>query len=213
MLRIDNNNSYKSPSFRGLNLGPKAAKAMDKIGAIKSPGQRFIFGAAALAFQPALDKLNPWVDKETADTSAKRSVAKAIVSTATGVIIREGCIVGTNALLNGKNIAKKLPQFITKDKNHSSAVIGTLMGLAVMMFTNFLIDAPLTNKLTNFLLKNKEADKKQAPQNNGASQPKTPAPSFSQNPQEQLAALKEKIRTGELPPMSQVNMEALKWVS
>ena len=41
---------------------------------------------------------------------------------------------------------------MTKDKGHTSAVIGTLMGLAVMMFTNFLIDVPLTDKFTHLFM-------------------------------------------------------------
>ena len=97
--------------------------------------------------------MNPWVDDETKQTSAIRSTAKAVASTLTGVIIREGCIIGTNAILNNKNLIKKLPEYMTKDKGHTSAVIGTLMGLGVMIFTNFLIDVPLTDKFTNLFTK------------------------------------------------------------
>ena len=147
MLTINNNTLYKSPGFKGLNIGPKAQKALDKLGALKSPGQRLAFGVAAFTLHPLMDKMNPWVDDETRETSAIRSTAKAIASTTTGVIIREACIIGTNKLLGNENIIKKLPQYMTKDKGHTSAVIGTLMGLAVMMFTNFLIDVPLTDKI------------------------------------------------------------------
>ena len=149
MLTINNNTLHKSPNFGGLNVGPKAQKVFDKLGALKSPGQRLAFGVAAFALHPFMDKMNPWVDDETKETSAIRSTAKAIASTLTGVIIREGCIIGTNALLGNENIVKKLPKYMTKDKGHTSAVIGTLMGLAVMMFTNFLIDVPLTDKFTH----------------------------------------------------------------
>ena len=32
--------------------------------------------------------------------------------------------------------------------------MGTLISLGIMLYTNFKIDAPYTNKLTNFLLEN-----------------------------------------------------------
>jgi len=211
MLKINNNMPYSGPAFRGLTIGPGAGKVLDKIGALKSPGQRLAFGVAALALHPVMDKLNPWIDDETKKTSAIRSAAKAIACTLTGVIIREACIIGTNALLNGKKFASKLPEFVTKDKSHSSAVIGTLAGLGIMMFTNFLIDVPLTDKLTHLFTKiaNKKGNKGQAP--------KAPIPvlkdTFSAEDKNKLHTIKEKIDRGELPPMSQVNMEVLKWAS
>ena len=218
MLKINNNISYKSPNFRGLTIGPNAAGFLDKVGAIKSPGQRLAFGIAALALHPVMDKMNPWVDDETKNTSAIRSAAKAVASTTTGVIIREACIVGTNTLLNNKNILSKLPEFMTKDKGHTSAVIGTLAGLGIMIFTNFLIDVPLTDMFTRFFTK--LAGKKTE------NQAKTPAPAFNdtfnssytnntlkQDTKQQLQIIKEKIDKGELPPMSQVNMEVIKCAS
>lgn len=213
MLKVNNNIQYTGPNFRGLTIGSGTRRALDKIGALKSPGQRLAFGVAALVLHPVMDKLNPWVDDETKHTSAIRSAAKAVASTTTGVIIREACIVGTNALLNSKTLASKLPEFITKDKNHSSAVIGTLAGLSVMIFTNFLIDVPLTDKLTH-IFTNKFGKK-----NN--TQTKAPAPAFkpafadtfSPSEKTQLNIIKDKINRGELPPISQVNMEVIKCAS
>ncbi len=231
MLKVNNNTAYTSPNFKGLTIGPNASKVLDKIGALKSPGQRLAFGVAALALHPVMDKLNPWVDEETKNTSAIRSAAKAIASTTTGVIIREACIVGTNALLNGKTFASKLPEFITKDKSHSSAVVGTLAGLGIMIFTNFLIDVPLTDKLTHLFTKvfgkkdaNKGEPKAPAPAFTPAYAPASapalaqvskavPSDTFSRSEKIQLHTIKEKIDKGELPPMSQVNMEVIKCAS
>lgn len=213
MLKI-NNISHTSPNFKGISIGPKTAKVLDKVGALKSPGQRLAFGIAALTLHPIMDKLNPWVDDETKNTSAIRSAAKAVASTTTGVMIREICIVGTNALLGNKKLASYLPEFMTKDKNHTSAVVGTLAGLGIMIFTNFLIDVPLTDKLTHIFTNfaNKKGSKKET---------KTPAPAFSDtftrtvnsDIKQQLYSIKEKIDKGELPPMSQVNMEVIKCAS
>ena len=107
---------------------------------------------------------------------------------------------------------------MTKDKGHTSAVIGTLAGLGIMIFTNFLIDVPLTDMFTRFFTK--FAGKK------AENQAKTPAPTFNdtfnnshtnntlnQDTKQQLQIIKEKIDKGELPPMSQVNMEVIKCAS
>lgn len=197
-------------------MGPKTRKAFDTLGNIKSPGQRLIFGVSALAIHPVLDKMNPWVDEDTKETSAIRSAAKAIASTLTGVIIREGCIIGTNAILNNKTLTSKLPKYMLKDKNHTSAVIGTLMGLGVMIFTNFIIDVPLTDKFTSIFTKMRTGKKGQKTdtkenKNTPESSAKAPAPAFSKNVKENLHIIDEKIKKGELPPMSQINMEVIKW--
>ncbi len=86
------------------------------------------------------------------------------------------------------------------------------MGLGVMIFTNFLIDVPLTDKFTNLFTKH--AKKKG---NIKDTNPKynMPKPSLKSNldgeSKEQLKNLLNKIQAGELPPMSQVNMEVIKW--
>ena len=206
MLRINSNMSYTSPNFKGLSIGPGAARMLDKVGALQSPGQRLAFGVAALVLHPVMDKLNPWIDEETKKTSAVRSAAKAIACTTTGVIIREACILGTNAILESKKLASKIPEFMKQNKNHTAAVIGTLMGLGIMMFTNFLIDVPLTDKLTHLFTK-----KMNSKNNTGSDKIQTPAPSFNKNTKEQMHSIKEKIDKGELPPMSQVNMQVIKW--
>lgn len=208
MLSINNNTLHKSPNFKGLNIGPKASKALDKLGALQSPGQRLAFGVAALALHPVMDKMNPWIDDETKETSAIRSTAKAIACTLTGVIIREACILGTDALLSNENIVKKLPQFMTKDKGHTGAVIGTLMGLGIMMFTNFLIDVPLTDKLTHMFT---ERAKKKGKLKNNNTEYQMPKPSFNVDYKVKMQEISNKITSGELPPMSQVNMGVLKW--
>lgn len=236
MLKVNNDRyiTQKSPNFKGLSLGPKARKAFDTLGNIKSPGQRLIFGVSALAIHPVMDKMNPWVDEKTKETSAIRSAAKAIACTVTGVIIREGCILGTDAILNNKNLSSKLPKYMLKDKNHTAAVIGTLMGLGVMMFTNFIIDVPLCNKLTTIFTKMRSG------KNAGANKAKTPKettpapketavqnnpemPGFSKNteilspkaPEPRIAnpntLSPENSRKEGKPPISQVNMEVLKW--
>ena len=146
--------------------GERANKAIKWIGKnISSPENRFILGATALMSQPFIDLSNKKVDEDTRKVSAARTVAKIIAGTATGVLIRSGCIHAVNAFT-------KLPREIRPDMKFKTLrtlltpsekvcknlaeyknAMGTIIATVVMMFTNFLIDAPLTKFLTNTFVK------------------------------------------------------------
>ncbi len=149
--------------------------------------QRLTMGIAAILIQPFIDLNNKKVDEKTRKTSTARTTAKIIAGTTTGVLIRQGCInliekftqnkevldyENAKAASKGKplkEIPKKfsklqqwlLPkEFKVEEIKKYRNLIGTLVGLGVMCFTNFLIDAPLTMFLTNvFTGKNKEGGK------------------------------------------------------
>jgi len=186
---IDNN----SCSFKGLN----AEKFLRKAADLNSVHQRFATGAAALAFQPIIDLQNKDIDKETRQVSAVRSAAKAVIGTAIGLIVRKGTIkLGENIFAKkdeaGKIIRECGAYVLDEEKVHKifgesikkldlkgeqlqdtvkriPAAVGTIVGLGVMLFSNFLIDAPLTNlmmdKLNAFLENRKNAkQQKTAPE-------------------------------------------------
>lgn len=146
MLKVDNSVNYK-PSFTGgiHTIGPKATNALIRIGKTSSVGQRAAQGAAALCISTLIDRFNPWTDEHTRQTSAKRTAAKAIACAATGIVIRGGCIKAAQKVLVNM---KKLPACI-KDVDYAGKFMGTVLALGVMLFTNFLIDVPLTNKLAD----------------------------------------------------------------
>lgn len=146
----------------------KANRTISWIGKnLSSAENRLILGATALMTQPFIDASNKDVDKETRKISICRTVAKIIAGTVTGYTIRKLCIKSIDAFTklpgeikpdmkfkklrtlltpnNGKCLANELAQY----KN----ALGTIMALVVMMFTNFLIDAPLTKYLTNVFAK------------------------------------------------------------
>lgn len=164
---------------RVVNVVPKmtvnsenANKALAWVGEkMTSPHNRFILGATALMTQPFIDLNNKRVDEETRKVSAARTVAKITAGTTTGVLIRSGCIHAIEAF-------SKLPEEITPDmkfkkfrqmftpntktaynmKKYKNS-LGTILSVFIMMFTNFLIDAPLTKFLTNkFIAKIKEKE-------------------------------------------------------
>ena len=144
--------------------GEKAIRNIEWIGQhISSPENRLILGVSALMSQPFIDGSNKNVDEKTRKYSVARTLAKIIVGTTTGVIIRRGCIKAIDAFTT-------LPEKITPDMKYKwlrqcllpkieninpeqltqyKNTLGTLLGLGVMLFTNFLIDAPCTKWLTN----------------------------------------------------------------
>ena len=86
---------------------------------------------------------------------------KIIAGTLTGVLIRSACIHSVNAFtklpheISPNMKFKSLRNLFTpsegicKNLNEYKNAMGTILATVVMMFTNFLIDAPLTKFLTN----------------------------------------------------------------
>jgi len=142
---------------------PKSIKAVEWIGKkLSSAENRLILGASALMTQPFIDASNKEVDAETRRYSICRTVAKVIAGTVTGYAIRKGCIKSIDAFtklpteIKPDMKFKKLRSCLLPSIKHTADelaqyknALGTLMALGVMVFTNFLIDAPLTKFLTN----------------------------------------------------------------
>lgn len=164
---------------------------------INSPEQRLIQGATALALQPFIDYNNKSADEETRAVSVARTIGKIVAGTIVGVGIRYASIYlaksfsrytlteGEKFITSIKRKSKKdilLPNFkpdfykeMTKEDfetkyDNTIKTIGTLIATFAMMFTNFLIDAPLTKyitqKLTNKIKKIIEKPSKQEVNNN-----------------------------------------------
>lgn len=145
------------------NKDIKNAKELNDFGKkIASPHwNRLALGAAGISTYPFWDYYNKNVDKETAKVSAIRTSAKIITCTTTGFIIRGLCYKLTekyahgtpeegSILLTPKSILNEANKEVrnNKVKIHKNT-FSTLTALAVMLFTNFLIDAPLTTIVTN----------------------------------------------------------------
>lgn len=139
----------------------KLLKGISWIGEkVSSPQNRLILGITALMFQPFIDLSNKNVDEDTRKISAARTVAKIIAGTLTGVAIRSGCIHAIDAFtkradeitpnMKFKNLRTLfMPDVVLKNLNQYKKSLGTIMSLGIMVFTNFLVDAPLTKFLTN----------------------------------------------------------------
>ena len=130
---------------------------------VSKPAQnRAIMGATAIITQPAIDYNNHKVDKETRRVARNRTIAKIIVGTCVGIMVRGSAY---KAVTNMTNIAgktkfskallpkKSLTEIANNEKflkNYRSALSSSLAILA-MCVTNFVLDAPLTVLLTNKL--------------------------------------------------------------
>ncbi len=146
---------------------PKTINTIDWIGKkLSSAENRLILGASALLSQPFIDASNKDVDAETRKYSVCRTLAKIIAGTATGYTIRKLCIKSIDAFTKSVNEIKpemklkKLRTFLTPTLKYTAEelsqyknTLGTILALGVMVFTNFLIDAPLTKGLTNAFTK------------------------------------------------------------
>lgn len=153
--------------------GEKTKQAINWIGKnISSPENRLILGATALMTQPFIDASNKNIDSETKRYSVCRTIAKILVGTVTGYFIRKGCIKTIDAFTKLPNEIKphmkfkKLRSILLPTIKHTAEelsqyknALGTLMALGVMVFTNFLIDAPATKWLTNVFAGKSKPDK------------------------------------------------------
>lgn len=139
---------------------------------VSSPQNRLILGVTALMSQPFIDLSNKKVDEETRKVSAARTVAKIIAGTLTGVAIRYGCIKAIDAFTKLPHEIKPNMKFkklrklfvpsdvVLENLNQYKKALGTIISIAIMVVTNFLLDAPLTKFLTNkFVDKIHEKDK------------------------------------------------------
>jgi len=141
--------------MRPIVLGEKSIKFLCNCATkIAGPETRLILGATALATQPFLDYYNQSVDEKTRKYSVCKTIAKIVVGTTVGVIVRSLSIKYAGQLLRSIDVTKIAPNVLKKKESRSllKNTIGDILGLGVCMFSNFLIDAPLTKAGTNILV-------------------------------------------------------------
>ena len=174
-------NLTKKVEQKGLDLikehthkeSPRELDNMKKVDEFISDPMwnRGIMGVTALASQPAIDYYNHRVDDETREVSRNRTISKIVAGSLVGMFVVRGPIykmVENMTNINGKTRWSKalLPKTRINElaknekflKNHRT-IIAMLLSLGAMVFTNFLLDAPLTIFFTN-LLNNKTKQKK-----------------------------------------------------
>lgn len=168
--------NQNSPSFTGgaskliTIKNDKVQNAFKWFGNLSTPANRLFLGATALSIQPMIDLHNKDVDEETRKMSFIRTIAKIVVGTFTGILVRVGCIKWMKRFTctpediqelakKGKKVTERnkalIPTIVSYEKfseakrwlgNHRKA-LGSFLAIAVMMIT----DPPLSKFLTNFL--------------------------------------------------------------
>lgn len=168
-----------APSFGAWEIKPNTAGKLIKLDAFPSWAQRLVSGVTGIMLQPWFDWNNKRVDEDTQKISTARTCGKIIAGTLTGVSIRWACVELSKkftqnevteaervrkAIENNKRNFKPLKTSFSKleqcllpkikgmtfseIKKYRQA-LGTYAGLIVMVFSNFLVDAPITTYLTN----------------------------------------------------------------
>lgn len=157
--------------------------------------QRLVSGVTAILTQPFFDLNNKNTDEKTRKTSCARTMGKIIAGTCTGVLIREACIQAAKKFTQNENFERTLAekakesgktytpktefkawqQCLLPDKMKKAATyreikkyrgaVGTFAAVVIMIFTNFLVDAPLTTFLTNKFVKKMNSNSEQKAQN------------------------------------------------
>ena len=122
---------------------------------IAGPENRLILGISALASQPFIDYYNKNVDEKTRKYSVCKTISKIVVGTTVGVIVRCLAIKYSANLLKLVDISKTLPDTLKTPNTRKilQSTIGDILGVGACLITNFLLDAPLTKKSTNYLIK------------------------------------------------------------
>lgn len=131
---------------------------------------RGIMGVTALLTQPYIDYHNHKVDQETASVATCRTIAKIIAGTTVGCAVRSACYYLVNACTSASPKAPKWKRWLMPNPNVERYIrrrnvdwfknykntLATIIGLSAMLFTNVLLDVPLTTYLSKKLLKKHE---------------------------------------------------------
>lgn len=159
MVKINPVNSKNNKlSFRGANpiqLGSKLTKIFTRLPeVISTPQQRMLVGGSALILHPIIDLNNKNVDKRTRETSASRSMSRAIIGTISGIAVRALCNNAGDKLSKSKNPALAIDAIKNADSaqlKRYGVVLGSILSLLALSITNFIFDVPLINKYQNII--------------------------------------------------------------
>lgn len=143
-----------------IDLSSAAAGKVLKVAndIIKSPEQRLILGTTALISMPVIEANNPDATEDQKTLAISKTFAKIIAGTASGFTVRKLCnkyiksLQDNNKSLFSPENLKGILRTSLKDANVANT-IGTFVASFIMIFTNYLWDAPVTKNLTNFFYK------------------------------------------------------------
>lgn len=155
MIKVNPTYPNRNQSFKKIELGYKLTKFFTKIPEkISTPEQRIFIGGSALFLHPLIDLKNKRVDRRTRETSASRSMSRAIVGTVSGIAVRAVCNGIGERLATSKNPLFAIDAVKTANRaqlKRYGVVLGSILSLAALSVTNFIFDVPLINKYQNII--------------------------------------------------------------
>ena len=132
-----------------LIIGPSFTKQVYRAASMSSSVQRLAIGGTGLVLRPAIDIINPDVDKETRAYAATKTAVKVAVTVFNGVLtriaaerfghwlVKEGMVKAINPNVEAKAFANG---------------VALAMSFLATVITTFTLDIPLINYSLNFIL-------------------------------------------------------------
>ncbi len=156
MVKINPVNIKNNQSFKGkLVIPARLSDMLTKLPEVMStPQQRVIIGSSALILHPIIDLNNTRVDERTRQTSASRSMSRAIVGTVSGIAVRALCNNLGDKLAKSKNPTFTIDAIKTADHaqvKRYGVILGSILSFLALAVTNFIFDVPLINKYQNLI--------------------------------------------------------------
>lgn len=178
------NTISKHPKVVSTIAGALAASSVVSQKLVMSAGEVTIAPLVDIGVGKAITKLTDEKDGRTNQSSkvqAVRTIAQTVGGTMTGIVIRVACIAAATAacMWAGEKAGGKIAEVLAQGKDEIitpaqkfkysehmqkwGKSIGGALATGVMMFTNFIIDAPLINRINKkisplFGIKSEEQD-------------------------------------------------------
>ena len=173
-MKINNINQQNKQNFSGLASwvakNPKVAAGVAGLAGSSVVAQKIVMSGSEAVIGPAMDVgIGHAITKATGETDGRtnesskvqaiRTFSQSVGGTIIGVIIRVGCIAAATAACAaaGKKAGSEIGKILSKNVNPDNAYqfqenaskwgknIGGAVATAVMLVTNFIIDAPFIN--------------------------------------------------------------------
>lgn len=151
-----------SVTFSGNTTKFTEDKYFRWLGNMNGFHQRAALGVCALIFQPIIDYNNPMADEKTRKFSVLKTIVKAVVGTAVGLVVRYSAMkIAEKMLANPQKFISKIKNKETADrmkeifadkkqKDSFLGAFGSVLGLIGVACTDFTFDMPLARFAIKF---------------------------------------------------------------
>ena len=132
-----------------LIIGPSFTRQFCRAASMSSSVQRLAIGGTGLVLRPAIDLMNPDVDKETRTYSATKTAVKVAITVFNGVLTRIAAEKFGHWLVK-EGIIKAINKNVEAKAFADGVALAT--SFIATVITTFTLDIPLINGGLNFAL-------------------------------------------------------------